>query len=844
MTVDELQVLITANTTALQKEIAKTNSTIASLKKSADKSQSGITSAFKKLKTGIVALGIGKIIKESIQTGMDAVESDSLFDTSLGNMADSVRDWTNEVSDALGLNAVSMRKNTGVIYNMTSSMGVAEDNALKMSKGISLLTEDMASFHNLDSTEAFNKLRAGLTGETEPLKALGILVDENTIKQVAYSEGIAENGAELTQQQKVLARYVAILKQTGNAQGDLARTLDSPANQLRILKNQVQQLGLAFSNFLLPMVSAVLPYITAFTKVITTALNSLAKFMGLSNTNASNETANISSNVGGLSTDLDDANKSAKKLKGTLAGFDEMNVLTDNSSDSSSSSGGASGTDIDFDLGEYDAHLDGLSSKADEIAEKIKNVLSKIGEGINFNNLITAFSNLKKAVKPITQTLFNGLRWAYDNLLVPLSQWTINDFVPAFLNAVSGALTILNPVLTTFQTLGTWLWDSFLQPIAEWTGEIIVDTLNGVGTALTTIGEWAGNNQETIDAMVTAFATFFGLWKLTELMAFIQMSGGLIGAITGITSALWGNITAKLTDKAETIALTALYAKDFLASIVAGTSALLKQAGQWALTTASKIADKVATIAHTVATGASTIAQTACTVATTALGVAMNILTSPITLVILAITALIAIIVLCVKNWDTIKTTVTTVATTIKDKVVSAFNTIKTAISNVMNTVKTTISNIWDAIWSTIKGVINSIIGGVETMCNTIIKGLNKIIKPLTEVGNTILEAIGIKNFNFKTIAEVSLPRLAQGGIVDKPTYALIGEAGTEAVMPLEHNTGWIDKLADKLASKIGNSGGSPIQLVVKIGEDTILDKFIQGIKDKDFETNGEVFSL
>lgn len=119
---------------------------------------------------------------------------------------------------------------------MTSSMGVAEDNALKMSKGISLLSEDMASFYNLDSSEAFNKLRAGLTGETEPLKALGILVDENTVKQAVYSEGIAQNGAELTQQQKVLARYVAILKQTGNAQGDLARTIDSPANQLRLLK--------------------------------------------------------------------------------------------------------------------------------------------------------------------------------------------------------------------------------------------------------------------------------------------------------------------------------------------------------------------------------------------------------------------------------------------------------------------------------------------------------------------------------------------------------------------------------------------------------------------------------
>ena len=400
MTVDELEVLITANTSALRKEINKTNTTINSLKKNAEKSQAGVTSAFKKLASGIAAIGIGKIIKDSIQTGMDAIESDSLFDTSLGNMADSVREWSNEISNTLGLNAVAMRKNTGVIYNMTTSMGLAQDNALKMSKGISILTEDMASFYNLDSSEAFNKLRAGLTGETEPLKALGILVDENTIKQVAYSEGIATVGSELTQQQKVLARYVAILKQTGNAQGDLARTINSPANQLRILKNQVSQLGLAFGNILLPVLSAVIPYITAFAKVVTTALNSLAKFLGISTggggLNAvSTDIGNMATGLGDVSSGFDEAGKNAKKLKGSLAGFDEMNTLSDNSNSGGSSGGAGGGAGVgalDFNLGDYDAQLGGVTSKVDEIAEKIRKAFKGIGDNINFNNLINSFN--------------------------------------------------------------------------------------------------------------------------------------------------------------------------------------------------------------------------------------------------------------------------------------------------------------------------------------------------------------------------------------------------------------------------------------------------------------------
>ena len=185
MTVDELEVLITANTNELRKEMGNANKSISGLKKSADKSTKGVSSAFKALKTGIVALGIGKVIKDSISAGMDAIESDSLFSTVMGDNSEAVREWSNSVADALGLSAVNMQKNIGVVYNMTSSMGVAEDNALKLSKGVSVLAEDMASFYNLDSAEAFNKLRAGLTGETEPIKALGILVDENTVKQTA-----------------------------------------------------------------------------------------------------------------------------------------------------------------------------------------------------------------------------------------------------------------------------------------------------------------------------------------------------------------------------------------------------------------------------------------------------------------------------------------------------------------------------------------------------------------------------------------------------------------------------------------------------------------------------------
>lgn len=886
MTVDELQVLITANTNELRKEIGNANKSIANLQKSASKSTSGVSSAFKKLKTGIIALGIGKVIKDSIQSGMDAIESDSLFSTVMGDNADAVKAWSNTVADALGLNAVAMQKNIGVIYNMTSSMGIAGDNALKMSKGVSVLAEDMASFYNLDSTEAFNKLRAGLTGETEPLKALGILVDENTIKQVAYSQGIAEVGAELTNEQKVLARYVAILNQTSNAQGDLARTLNSPSNMLRSLKQSVTNLGIAFSQILMPVVQAVLPWLNALAKVAAQAVNSLASLFGVNAKELSTETQKVSTNVGGLGGDLDKANKNAKKLKQSLAGFDEMNVLQDNSSADASAAGasvgGAVTVPLDFEIGEYDAHLDWVDSKTAGLVDAIKKEFASIGEGINFSNLTSAFGKLKKAVEPITDKIWDGLKWAYDNVLKPLAQWTIGEFIPAFMNDLSGALTLLNPLLASFQKVGGWLWDNFLSPIAEWTGGVVVDVMNGVGEALTAIGEWASANQGVIDAMVEAFVTFFAAWKLTELMAFIQMSGGLVGAITAITTAIWACTGAKIADKLETVALTAMYAKDFIVSIAKGTVEIVKQIGQWALLTGAKALDAIKTGVVTAAQTVWNALSVVGTAVTTALGAAFTFLCSPIGLVVAAIAAVIAIVVICIKYWDEIKAVAAkcwegiknvwnTVANWIKtyvvDPIANFFVGLWNGIKNVFSSVGKWFSDIftgaWNGIknafsavgsfftgiWESIKSIfskVGSVIGGAVS--NAFSTAINWVLEAAIGIINGFISAINfaigiinaIPGVEIGYINKLSVPKLAKGGIVDGATLAVIGEAGAEAVVPLERNLGYLDKLAGMLAEKIGGGNGS-INLTVKLGEDTIFDKFIEYGKAKAFETNGEV---
>lgn len=203
-----------------------------------------------------MALGItGPLITAggaALKFAVDAQESENLFEVSMGNMAGAARAWSNEMGKSLGLNAYEVRKNVGTFNVMLNSMGLAESKAYDMSKGMTKLAYDMASFYNLSNEEAFEKLSSGLSGEMEPLKRLGILVDEETVKQYAYRNGLAKTGEALTQTQKITARYGVIMQQTSKAQGDLARTADSPANQLKRLKNNATECAIQFGELLIP----------------------------------------------------------------------------------------------------------------------------------------------------------------------------------------------------------------------------------------------------------------------------------------------------------------------------------------------------------------------------------------------------------------------------------------------------------------------------------------------------------------------------------------------------------------------------------------------------------------
>lgn len=275
----------TAELNNMQRELTQTNTQLntqssnwyklsQSLDKAGEKMKAvgeKMSSVGTKLSTAVTLpiLGIGTA---ATKMAMDAVESENLFEVAMGKVAGDARKWSEETSKALGLNAFNVRKNVATYNAMLTSMGLTGQESLKMSEGLTQLSYDMASFYNLKPEEAFEKLKSGISGEAEPLKALGILVNDTTIKTYAYTNGIAKQGAELTEAQKVQARYGAIMQATKNAQGDLGRTMDSPTNKLRIMKEQAEQIGIQFGQILIPILE----------KLIAVIKPLMDKFQGLS----------------------------------------------------------------------------------------------------------------------------------------------------------------------------------------------------------------------------------------------------------------------------------------------------------------------------------------------------------------------------------------------------------------------------------------------------------------------------------------------------------------------------------------------------------------------------------
>lgn len=320
-------------------------------------------------------------LKEMTDASVDYTETVNLFNVSFGKGVEGLNQYYEQaisfqekLEEKLGVNIEESMRYQALFNSMTKSMGLSANYAYTLSENMTKLGYDLASLYNIDPTSAMTKLRAGLAGQTEPLRELGLDITEQSLKPVAESLGIDRSIRNMSQAEKAVLRYIAVLRQATIAQGDFARTMDSPANQLRIFNAQVTAFKRNMGNLWQGILGGILPYVNAVMMVINELLKMVAKLFGFE---VSTQPVNVSASIGAddLSSDLGDATKKAKELKAQLMGFDEINNinLNNDSSGSGSSSSGVGGIDqklLDA-LHGYDNLMDSVSNKATEIRDKM-----------------------------------------------------------------------------------------------------------------------------------------------------------------------------------------------------------------------------------------------------------------------------------------------------------------------------------------------------------------------------------------------------------------------------------------------------------------------------------------
>ena len=540
----------------IQKLITSTEKYNASARK-ATSTTGQFTSGLKALNVAAVAITfrkIGHFIAQAVTESNKYQEDLNLFTVALGQYAAEAQNYAEKVSDVMGIDPAQWLRNQGVFNTLLTGFGDTAERAQLMSQNLTQLGYDISSFFNISIEDAMQKLQSGISGELEPLRRLGYDLSQARLEQTALNLGVKESVANMTQAEKAELRYYAIMTQVTTAQGDMARTLEAPANQLRILQAQLTQAARAIGNIFIPALNAILPYAIAVVQVIREIANALANLAGFKLTEVDYSGVNNAAvGAGSLADNLDDAAGAAKKLKQYTAGFDELNVFAPNTgSGSGAGAGGAGG--FDFDLPTYDFLGDAVQTRIGEIQKMIEDTLAEI------TTIVSGFMLAVGAILVVT------------GVNIPLGVGLMAAGAVGLAATVGLNWTAMSSELASTLALITGVVGGFLLAlgaIMAFSGAnlplgIALMALGGASLVTAAVINWHNSDRHLTDALNTLTGVLAGAsLAVGAMLAFTGVAIGLgialmaVGAVTLVSAAAlnWNSISNALASPLSRVGL-------------------------------------------------------------------------------------------------------------------------------------------------------------------------------------------------------------------------------------------------------------------------------------------------
>lgn len=454
--------------------------------------------------TSVIAKKLGKMLtigafvkfaKDATSAGASLNAMGTIIDASLPNMTKQVDEFAKSAGNMFGLSETQAKGFVGKFASMASAMGYTEKQAYNMSTALTGLAGDVASYYHINADEAYAKLGAVFTGETEALKQLGVVMTQNALDQFALQQGFGKTTAQMTELEKTTLRYQFVMDRLKLASGDFAKYANTWSGSIATIKlnwaNFMATIGQGMINILLPLLQLIARISSALTalgsrflawsKAVTGkakgfnairegAKTALGKATQKDAKNASKAIGGVGDATKGVGGSAKKAKKQVQALKRELLGFDKITKLTKQDTSTGTGGGGGAGGGggggVDF------------GSDEDEIksfTERAKDYLA----GIKLPpELSVALKDLKQSFSRLFDVLKSGGKWAYEKILKPLGKWTIEKLAPKSVKLLANVIDMLAQALKLVGAIIKPLWEPVIKPFFKFLGGVAIDATN------------------------------------------------------------------------------------------------------------------------------------------------------------------------------------------------------------------------------------------------------------------------------------------------------------------------------------------------------------------------------
>lgn len=763
-----------------------------------------LTNLFRTALRVLSAERIAEFLKEGIKQSISYVENLNLFTVAMGQSVEKGNEFVNTMQELYGMDPSNIMRQAGNFYQLATAIEMPDEAATQLSLTMTKAVNDISSLFNVPIETVFENLSSGLQGMSRAVRKYGMDIRTTTLQTEALALGITDQVESMSEANRIGLRFIAMMKQASNASGDFAANIETPANQMRIFKEQVAQLGRAIGDFFIAPLRNALQYINGFIMAIRAVLVFIREWLRIE-VDFQTRTTGLSDGLNDVSSGLDGigdaASNAAKELKGMLAPFDELNVLSkETASASAGASLGGSGI-MDPRISDAIANMGYEFEEVEMKANKVRNTLLKF-----FGFEIDAGKIIKWRPDQFEQ-----------NLIDKFPQWT--NTIQASFDNWSAIMESFKKVVSSVGDVFVEAWEKYQDTFAKiFTDEKVAEFIEGLSNRFENFAKWISDHKDTLSSLGEAL-----LWIVTALLSLkiaspiinlVAKGFSLIGNISGIVSTgisvaatafsilskVLGMLISPVGIIIASIALLAITSEDFRKSLgnLFGTlwktlqpvlESLMELLGTLITELGPPILDIIKSIGDALAPIINLVAEI------------IAALLPLITDVISLLTDMLKVFIQSLRG----------VFQGIADFIGGTAQIVGGVVEVISGILTGDFKKIGHGLLSIFAGVLNAISGLVETIVNAIITVVNTAIsflwRLLAEFVNSILKGandvlswIGMGTINWSmsvtgpqiptlSIPKVTVPAFENGGVVPNGQLFIANESGPEYVGSMGNHT-------------------------------------------------------